>query len=240
MTTPAVHCYRHASRVAQRVLRAGGVRLRRAALPISIGLAVFAPGPVAVSMAEPLPILRAASEVDPVVVSVAVSDPVIVDNQHLDELTTVIAALDDCSASLSRAERQIMARIIHRLSREHGYDPLFVTALVQVESGCSRTARGGDALGLVQLLPSTARDVARRAGVRWHGDVTLTEPAASIEIGLRYLVELEEQFNDPYRAVAAYNLGPARVARMSSGRAQRTVYVRKILLRYEQLRDQYA
>jgi soluble lytic murein transglycosylase len=155
-------------------------------------------------------------------------------------VASVVGALGDCTASLSPSERLAMARIIHRESHEHGYDPLFITALVQVESGCSRTARGGDALGLVQLLPSTAREVARRAGVRWRGEQTLTEPTASIQIGLRYLSELEEQFGDRYRAVAAYNLGPARVMRMSSGRARRTQYVRKILSRYEQLRADYA
>jgi soluble lytic murein transglycosylase-like protein len=209
-------------------------------LSVATGLAVLAPGPLAVSMAEPVPVLRAAPTVDAVSETAVVDDRARLDNKVVDQIAVVSDALGDCTASLSRAERQIMARIIHRESHEHGYDPLFVTALVQVESGCSRTARGGDALGLVQLLPSTARDVARRAGVRWHGDATLTEPAASIEIGLRYLVELEEQFHDSYRAVAAYNLGPARVARMSSGRAQRTEYVRKILSRYEQLRDSYT
>jgi soluble lytic murein transglycosylase-like protein len=157
-----------------------------------------------------------------------------------DPIDMLVAALSECSNVLSPALRQRIARIINDESEEHGYDPLFITALMQVESGCLPTARGGDAIGLVQLLPSTARDVARRAGLPWRGERTLTEPASSITLGLRYLGELEELLGDPYRAVAAYNLGPARVARMSSGRARQTSYVRKVLLRYEQLLDQYA
>lgn len=238
MTRPAVHCYRHASRVARRVLRAGRVPVLLATVWATTGAAVLAPGRVAVSMAEPMPVLRAA--LTRPAVSETAAAVVMAGRNDGEGVDTVVDALGDCTAALTRAERRVMARIIHRESHEHGYDPLFITALVQVESGCSRTARGGDALGLVQLLPSTARDVARRAGVRWNGAQTLTEPDASITIGLRYLVELEEQFNDPYRAVAAYNLGPARVARMSSGRARHTQYVRKVLSRYEQLRDQYT
>jgi soluble lytic murein transglycosylase-like protein len=165
-------------------------------------------------------------------------------NAVIDPLPTVVSALADCANRLSSQQRWHLARIIKDESEEHGYDPLFVTALMQVESECSATARGpgigGDALGLVQLLPSTAREVARRIGVPWRGERTLTEPASNIQIALHYLGELEEQLGDPYRAVAAYNLGPARVLHMSRDRALRTSYVRKVLSRYERLLDQYA
>lgn len=158
----------------------------------------------------------------------------------VDPLHTVVSALSECSNELTTRERWRLARIISTESAEHGYDPLFITALMQVESGCLPTARGNGALGLVQLLPSTARGVARRLGLPWQGERTLTEPSSNIQLGLHYLGELEELLGDPYRAVAAYNLGPARVAGMSSGRAKQTQYVRKILLRYERLLDQYA
>jgi soluble lytic murein transglycosylase len=162
----------------------------------------------------------------------------------IDPVPIVVSALADCANRLSTAQRWRLARIIEEESAEHGYDPLFITALMQVESECLSTARGpgigGDALGLVQLMPATAREVARRLGLPWRGERTLTEPASNIQIGLRYLSELEEQLGDPYRAVAAYNLGPARVLRMSRDRAQQTRYVRKVLSRYERLLEQYA
>jgi soluble lytic murein transglycosylase-like protein len=194
---------------------------------------MLVPLPVAVSTAAPMPVLRAAQPA-------LAADPPPPQAFADDTLAMIEDALSDCASALSAGERRHIASIIVRESDEHGYDPLFVTALVQVESGCSRTARGGDALGLVQMIPSTARDVARRAGVAWRGTATLTEPAANIAIGLAYLLELESQLGDTYRAVAAYNLGPARVARMSSRRAERTDYVRRILTRYEQLRAQHA
>lgn len=157
-----------------------------------------------------------------------------------DPVKVVADALTDCANPLSRDERWRIARVIQEESIQHGYDPLFITALVQVESGCSPTARGGGAIGLTQLLPSTARRVAERAGVRWRGPETLKDPLANVRIGVRYLSELEAMLDCPYRAVAAYNMGPAPVLHMSTGRARRVGYVRKILTRYEQLREQYA
>ena len=152
----------------------------------------------------------------------------------------LMAALTECSHRLPLRERERLAKIIHTESTQHGYDPLFVTALMQVESGCQRTANGGGAIGLIQLMPSTARAVARRLGLPWQGERTLTEPSSNIQIGLHYLREMEELLGDPYRAVAAYNLGPVRVARMSSGRARQTTYVRKVLSRYERLIKLFA
>lgn len=158
----------------------------------------------------------------------------------IDPIPVVVSALADCANRLSVKQRWSLARIINDESVEHGYDPLFVTALMQVESECLPTARGGDALGLVQLLPSTAREVAQRLGMPWRGERTLTEPASNITIGLHYLSQLEDQLGDPYRAMAAYNMGPARVIGMSVARARQTQYVRKVLRRYERLLDQYA
>lgn len=157
-----------------------------------------------------------------------------------DPVDTVAAALTDCPNPLSREQRWSIARVIQEESTQHGYDPLFITALVQVESGCAPNARGGGAIGLTQLLPSTARGVAARAGVQWRGPETLKDPLANVRIGVRYLSELETMLDCPYRAVAAYNMGPAPVLHMSTSRAQRVGYVRKILNRYERLRDHFA
>ncbi|MFN8643299.1 MAG: transglycosylase SLT domain-containing protein [Candidatus Binatia bacterium] len=164
----------------------------------------------------------------------------IADATQPDPVRTVAKALTACPNPLSKEQRWTLARVIQEESAQHGYDPLFITALVQVESGCAPGARGGAAIGLTQLLPSTARGVARRAGIEWHGPSTLTDPEDNVRIGVRYLSELEDMLDCPYRAVAAYNMGPAPVLHMSTSRAQRVGYVRKILNRYEHLRDEFA
>lgn len=202
------------------------LRLLAAAGWGGVGLVTLAPAPVTA------PRVLAAAEITAVEVA-PLEVPV-------DPVTTVAAALTDCPNRLSRDQRWSIARVIEEESTQHGYDPLFITALVQVESGCAPNARGGGAIGLTQLLPSTARGVAARAGVAWRGPDTLRDPLANVRIGVRYLSELEDMLDCPYRAVAAYNMGPAPVLRMSTSRARKVRYVRKILIRYEHLRDEFA
>ncbi len=145
-------------------------------------------------------------------------------------------ALARCTRSLTEAERSQIASAIHHEGQRHGYDPLFVLAMVEVESACSPTARGvRGSVGLIQVLPTTARAVAREAGVSWHGVETLTRPSVNVQLGLHYLAQLEARFRDPSVALAAYQMGPQRVARMPRHRARDTRYVRKILARYEDL-----
>jgi soluble lytic murein transglycosylase-like protein len=164
-------------------------------------------------------------------------------NAAPEELSTLVgdvfAALSRCQASLPEKERWRIAGAIHQESRRHGYDPLFIMALIQVESGCSPTARGEQgAVGLTQLKPSTARAMAREVGLPWAGGETLIHPVLNVQLGLAYLSKLERQFQDPYLAMVAFNKGPARVAGMTRQRARGAKYVRRVLSRYENLTDE--
>ncbi len=153
----------------------------------------------------------------------------------------VYSALSRCGTPLSKRDRWHIAGVIAAESRRHGYDPLLVFAIVQTESTCRPSARSrSGAVGLMQIKPSIARAVAGQAGVPWQGAHTLTRPAINVPLALRYLRQLEQQLGDPYRAMAAYNLGPGRVAKMSRHQARRVRYVRKVLARYEDLREDYS
>ena len=188
---------------------------------LSLCAAPLVPGAVA-DLPVPAPAHQAVAAVP------SVSPPNPVEQIH--------AALTRCARSLTEVQRWQIAGAIHRESHRHGYDPLFVLAMVEVESGCSPTARGvRGSVGLIQVLPSTGRAVARDAGVSWHGAETLTRPVVNVQLGLYYLAQLETRFRDPSVALAAYNMGPRRVARMPRHRARSTRYVRKVLARYEGL-----
>ncbi len=68
-----------------------------------------------------------------------------------------------------------------------------------------------NAIGLTQLLPSTARALARELGVGFSVS-RLTDPAYNIRLGSRYLADRIEQFDGSLiLAIASYNAGPARV-----------------------------
>jgi len=69
------------------------------------------------------------------------------------------------------------------------------------------------AVGLAQLLPSTAREVAGWLRVSY-SDAHLSSPAKNLRLGARYLDALVKQFSgSPYLALSAYNAGGGRVNR---------------------------
>jgi soluble lytic murein transglycosylase len=93
-----------------------------------------------------------------------------------------------------------------------GFDPLFLFSLVRQESFFEWYAgSGAGALGLMQLIPATADQMA--AEVSWPPDFSaedLHRPVVNITLGMRYLVRQRDYFggNNLYVTLAAYNAGP--------------------------------
>jgi len=98
------------------------------------------------------------------------------------------------------------ADVISSAATQHGVDAALVRALIHAESGFNPRARSNKgAIGLMQLMPGTARDL----GVR---DATAVNQ--NVEGGVRYLANLLSQYRgDITLATAAYNAGPANVDR---------------------------
>lgn len=90
-----------------------------------------------------------------------------------------------------------------------------VLAVIRQESRFDRTARSGaGALGLMQLMPATARSLARRMGLSHDRRRLTTDSAHNIALGSRYLDNLIDRFGGSYLlALAAYNAGPRNVSR---------------------------
>ncbi|MGH8497137.1 MAG: transglycosylase SLT domain-containing protein [Gammaproteobacteria bacterium] len=73
-------------------------------------------------------------------------------------------------------------------------------------------ASGAGALGIMQLLPSTGRETARKAELDYDGSASLLDPRVNIALGTRYLGAMHERFGgSQVLATAAYNAGPNRV-----------------------------
>lgn len=100
----------------------------------------------------------------------------------------------------SEAKEKLPDALVYAVMRqESNYDP--------------DAASAARAVGLMQLLPETARTVADAAHVP-HDDARLTSPAQSVTLGARYLGELLEKFHGAVPlAVGAYNGGPDAIAR---------------------------
>ncbi len=95
----------------------------------------------------------------------------------------------------------------------HALDPARVMAIIRAESAFNPAARSPvGALGLMQLMPETARETARSAGLRLDSPKALLEASTNIAIGTVYLSQMLARYDGNFAmAAAAYNAGPGRV-----------------------------
>lgn len=95
-------------------------------------------------------------------------------------------------------------QVVNTASATFHLDPDLVNSVIHAESGFnSRAVSPKGALGLMQLMPSTANQL---------GVGNAFDPEANVAGGSRYLRELLERYNfDLVKALAAYNAGPLRV-----------------------------
>jgi hypothetical protein len=125
---------------------------------------------------------------------------------------------------------------IVRESRRAGIPMELVLALIQVESsGNAFAVSHVGAMGLMQLLPSTAEEVAGELGIHWVGPSTLFEPVTNIRLGVEYLRQLVKRYDDVSTALAAYNWGPGRIGdKLRRGEAIPAGYSGKVMATYGQ------
>lgn len=103
---------------------------------------------------------------------------------------------------------------IVKYSRVRGLDPYMVASLIRQESGFRPDAVSySNAYGLMQLLPSVGRAMARKAGLHYFRTSDLLNPVININLGTLYLKQLMDEFNgNAEYAFAAYNAGDYRVS----------------------------
>ncbi len=123
------------------------------------------------------------------------------------------------AAGKSESQRAITLRfpVLHRsdvakASMENRIEPAWIFGVMRRESAYIQNVRSGaGAVGLMQLMPRTAKYVAGLQGKRnWKGD--LTDAATNIGFGTYYLRYVMNKFDDhQVLATASYNAGPSRV-----------------------------
>src|SRR4029453_3403459 len=79
--------------------------------------------------------------------------------------------------------------LIRKYSAQNGLDPYLVSALMAQESTFVADIRShANAYGLMQLLPSTARQMSRKVGLKYSSRL-LTDPEANVKMGTRYFAD---------------------------------------------------
>ena len=145
--------------------------------------------------------------------------------------------------------------LIRKYAVEHSLDPFLVAGLIRQESAYSaKVTSPAGARGLMQIMPSTGKRVARTLGLKNYSTGRLFEPEVNLAIGTAYLAGLIEDFDgNLFRSLAAYNAGPKATKKWwtteNAGQEEEIVenisynetrnYVKYVMRNYEQYRRLY-
>jgi soluble lytic murein transglycosylase-like protein len=139
-----------------------------------------------------------------------------------------------------RSDSAKLARHLVKLCRRYRFDPAFVLSVIEVESGFRVGAVSPQgAVGLMQLIPSTAERVAERYSISYSGRHSLHDPFTNTSIGVAYLSFLREKYRSlsPYFHIAAYNVGPGRIDELISQGAFKPVKTKRY---YDLIRERVS
>jgi len=106
-------------------------------------------------------------------------------------------------------------RLVRSRARELGLDPYLLAGLIRQESAFvpAIVSRAG-AIGLMQVMPATGRQLAAAAGPRNFRTETLETPELNIHLGAHFLADLLRRYDgDLPLVLSAYNAGPTRANR---------------------------
>ena len=138
----------------------------------------------------------------------------------------VITHLKTKKRKVSSYSIKMYKRLAEAAARRYSLDPELVKSVIEKESHWNpRAVSRRGAMGLMQLMPSTARAL---------GVIDPFDPRENIDAGVRYLKSLIDRFGDLKKALAAYNAGPTVVKRYGGVPPyfETRNYVKDILYRY--------
>ena len=132
------------------------------------------------------------------------------------------------------ADRQLpeIAEAIVAEAARHQLDVGLVLAVIFVEStGYNFAVSPVGARGLMQIMPATGKELARRYHHPWHGEDALFDPVLNIKLGTAYLHQLLRRYDGHVEAaLAAYNWGPGKIdRRLAKGQTLPSIYPELVL-----------
>jgi len=144
----------------------------------------------------------------------------------------VLALLGNLPAQAPDSETPAIINAVYNASRTNGLPPELLLAVIGAESSFrGRAISGKGAMGLMQLMPGTAAEVASQMKIPWTGDADLYDPGTNINMGAYYLTKQLTTFRNLDVALAAYNRGPYAPpleGASSSWHGETGTYVRRV------------
>lgn len=142
-------------------------------------------------------------------------------------LNTALQEIMSAQANTTAASKSQILNVVNQVAEKHGVDEKLVQALIKQESGFNPNAKSkAGAMGLMQLMPSTAKNL----GVQDPYNVV-----QNVEGGVKYLKSMLNKYNgNVILALAAYNAGPGAVDKYDGVPPYKETqnYVRNILANY--------
>lgn len=107
------------------------------------------------------------------------------------------------------AYQKLTPEQIAEIARQQGVNPSLVNAVINQESsGNPEAVSSKGATGLMQIMPTTAPDIAKNLG---YSSYDLKDPKTNVTMGSNYLAQMQKKYGDERLALAAYNSGPGKV-----------------------------
>lgn len=167
-----------------------------------------------------------------------------IEDSHKDmSLAQVVDRFQDRLSSANKKDAYRLAKLVMQLSDRHMLSPSLILSVIETESSFRyNVVSKAGAVGLMQLRPSTAAEVAKKYSISsYKGAESLEDPMVNIRLGVAYLSYLRQRFGHSVHYLAAYNLGPTALAkRLREGNYELGAienYVRKIQHHTDQIRS---
>jgi soluble lytic murein transglycosylase len=162
--------------------------------------------------------------------------------EELEQKVKILDIIEEYQIGFTDEEVVTLASVIYDESKKFSLDPLLVLAVIISESSFRKhevSEMGAE--GLMQLLPSTAQNVAAKWGIEWPHKEGLWNPGLNVRVGTAYLFELILEFKDVKRAIIAYNIGEAVTREyMHFGATPPARYYNKVRRIYNELRSRFG
>lgn len=140
-----------------------------------------------------------------------------IDKLYRDHQTAIPYRSAGIDAPWMPSEVKYWQGTIDPIAKEYDVDPNLVAIIMTMESGGYAKANSGEAEGLMQITPLTAKDIASKYLKKPVSSYDLWDPRTNIEFGVAYLAKLRDTFQSPDQApswdftveqvAASYNAG---------------------------------
>ena len=141
----------------------------------------------------------------------------------------------------SKLDARELTDTLLKVSREHGYDPVFLLAVIKTESKFNPNSIGlAGEIGLMQIKPDTAAWICKKKKVKWLGADKLKDPSYNVLVGAHYFEYLKKTLDSKsMRYINAYNMGINNLQRLPSSVQKKHPYYGIVISNYLAIYSQF-